>query len=67
MSYTTMFSSGYVANQVKEFAVDTVDDIDSIDISQLLAGSKAFVIEDSQWYMLNNARQWKPVKWGSGG
>lgn len=66
-SYTTMFSSGHVANMVKEFVVDTKDEIASIDISQLLAGSRAFVIKDSQWYMLSNAREWEPVNWGSGG
>lgn len=66
MSYTMTYSNGRVPNQVKEFTVDAKSDIDSIDISQILPGSRAFVIDDSQWYMLNNQWQWKPVDLGSG-
>lgn len=71
--YTTMFSSGQVHNQVKEFVVDTYDKIGLIDISQILPGSRTFVISDvnnddaSQWYMLNHQFAWVPVDWGSGG
>ena len=66
-SYTTMFSSGQVHNQIKEFVVDTKDQIDAIDISQILPGSRTFVIKDSQWYMLDNQFKWQPVDWNSGG
>lgn len=72
-SYTTMFSSGQVHNQIKEFVVDTYDKIGSIDISQILPGSRTFVIKDetndgnSQWYMLDHEGNWDPVDWGSGG
>lgn len=70
-SYTTMFSSGQVHNQIKEFVVDTYDKIGSIDISQILPGSRVFVIKDethdnkSQWYMLNHSGGWDPINWGS--
>ena len=51
---TTMFSNGSVPNQIKEFVVDTDDQLSTIDISQILPGSRAFVINTSQWYMLNH-------------
>ena len=66
MGYTMTFSNGQIPNQVKAYTVDTKADIDSIDISQILPGSRAFVIDDSQWYMLNNSWKWKPVDLGSG-
>ena len=72
-SYTTMFSSGQVHNQIKEFVVDTYDKIDDINISQILPGSRAFVIKDethngnSQWYMLDHEGNWDPIDWNSGG
>lgn len=68
-SYTPTFTNGHVANMVQEFVVDEKEDLDKIDISQLLAGSKTFVIKENkgQWYMLSNARKWEPVKWNSGG
>lgn len=71
--YTTMFSSGRVHNQIKEFVVDTYSKLNSIDISQILPGSRTFVIKDenhdneSQWYMLNHEGTWDPINWGSGG
>ena len=46
-NYTTVFSGGYVYNQVKKIVVDTKADLDSINTSQLMAGSKAFVINTS--------------------
>ena len=67
MSYTTMFSSGQTHNQIKEFVVDKYDDIKSINISQILPGSRTFVITDSQWYMLDHQGNWDPIDWGSGG
>ena len=72
-SYTTIFSSGRVHNQIKEFVVDTHDKIDRIDISQILPGSRTFVIKDethdgnSQWYMLDHEGNWDPVDWSGGG
>lgn len=68
MDYSTIFTGGRVPNQVKEFVVDAKTDLDNIDISQLQSGSRAFVIEESQWYMLSiTKRVWKPITWGSGG
>lgn len=71
--YTTMFSSGRVHNQIKEYVVDTYSVVTQIDISQILPGSRVFVIKDethdnkSQWYMLNHSGGWDPISWGSGG
>lgn len=67
MGYTTVFGSGRKSNMVRNFVVDTFDDIASIDISQLLAGSTAFVITTSETYMLKNDRTWYKVNIGSGG
>ena len=47
MAYTTTFTNGHKPNMVKEFVVDKADDIESIDVSKILPGSKTFVIEDS--------------------
>ena len=68
-NYTTTFSSGRTHNQVKEFVVDTKAQLDKIDISQILAGSKAFVIKENggQWYMLDHEGHWNKVNLGSGG
>ena len=66
-NYTATFSSGRVHNQVKEFVVDIVEDLKSIDISRILPGSKAFVINASLWYMLDHHGNWQPVDLGSGG
>ena len=72
-SYTTMFSSGQVHNQIKEFVVDTYDKIADINISQILPGSRTFVIKDethegnSQWYMLDHEGNWDPIDWNAGG
>lgn len=68
MAYATLFTNGHIPNQVKTFSVDEVADMDAIDISQLLPGSKTFVINDSQWYMLSVAdRSWKKVNLGTSG
>lgn len=67
MAFTTVFSGNQKANMVRQFVVDTHDDIASIDISQLLAGSTAFVITTSETYMLKNDRTWYKVDIGSGG
>lgn len=65
--YTPTFLNGQAANMVREFVVDTVEDITSIDVSQLLPGSRVFVINTSQWYMLNHRKLWQTINWGSGG
>lgn len=68
MAFSTIFMNGHVPNQVQTFTVDTVADMNAIDISQLLSGSKTFVINDSQWYMLTvTDRTWKPVNLGTPG
>ena len=67
-TFSTIFTNGHIPNQVQTFAVDTVEDMNAIDISQLLSGSKTFIINDSQWYMLTVAdRTWKKVNLGSSG
>lgn len=67
MAYTTVYSNGIVDNMVRKFVVDTVDQVATINVSQLRAGSTAFVIKTSETYMLSNARKWEKVTVGSGG
>lgn len=73
MAYTTLFTNGHIPNQVQTFAVDTVEDMNAIDVSQLLPGSKTFVMYDGedqkgQWYMLTvKERKWKKVDLGRSG
>lgn len=68
MAFSTIFTNGHVPNQIKMFSVDTVEDMNAIDISQLLPGSRTFVIDDSQWYMLSVAdRKWTKVNLGTSG
>lgn len=71
--YSVMFTNGHIPNQIKEFAVDNFSQLSSIDISQILPGSRAFVMQDemhgggSQWYMLSTILEWLPISWGGGG
>lgn len=67
MAYSTVYSNGVSDNMVRRFVVDTVDELSTINISQLRAGSTAFVIKTSETYMLSNARKWEKVVLSSGG
>lgn len=66
-AYTAMFLNGHTDNMVREFVVDTNEDIAKIDVSQLKPGSRVFVINTSTWYMLNHSKKWNTVDWGGGG
>ena len=65
--YTINSNSGKVSHGIKKFIVDTVDDIFELPIADTAAGSTAFVIENSTYYMLNNQKQWKKVNLGTSG
>ena len=65
--FTATSLNGRTPNMVREFVVDEVDDLESIDTRQLSPGCKAFVINQNQWYMLNHNKEWIPVKIGGGG
>jgi hypothetical protein len=50
-----------VAYGIKHFNLDVLADLDSIKKSALTPGSTAFIIETSQYYMLNGSHEWKEV------
>ena len=67
MAFTTIYSNGQRANMVREFVVDVTEDKDKIPTDQLLPGSTCFVINESQWYMLNHSYKWTAINIGGGG
>ena len=67
MSFRISRQTGKTTYNLKEFTVDTYDDITKINVSQLAVGSIVFVIDTSASYMLNSKRQWIEVDLGGGG
>lgn len=65
--FNLISTSGKTAYGVKEFSVDLESDIASIDVSNCSPGSVVFVIENSKYFMLNSAKEWKAVELSSGG
>lgn len=66
MAYSTVYLNGRKPNMVRRFVVDAAADLSEINISQLLPGSTAFVIESSETYMLNNQYEWVKVALSGG-
>lgn len=62
MAYT-----GRVVNGLQEFLCDSLVDLANIDRSRIDIGTTAFIIANSERYMLNNQRQWVLVELGGGG
>lgn len=60
-------NSDIKAYGVKHFLADTLTDITGIDISTAAVGSTCFIIDSSDTYMLNHAKQWKKIKAASTG
>lgn len=56
---------GQIAYGHKEFIVDFTSDVSSLP-TDCAVGSTAFVIETSQYYMLNNQKMWIKVNLASG-
>ncbi len=67
MNYSAIMINGRIPNTVQDFVVDTAADVANINTAQLSPGSKVFVIDDSQWYMLKHTGAWKPIDWNSSG
>lgn len=67
MAYTTIYSNGTTFNMVKKFVIDSFDEIQEIDTSQLSPGSTSFDISSSKTYMLNNNKQWIEVQINTSG
>ena len=61
MSYGILRQNGQDMYNVKEFIVDTYDEITEINTSIVAPGSTCFVIDTSEYYMLNTEDEWIKV------
>ena len=66
MSFHILSNSGKLAYGVKEFIIDTYDDINAINVKSITPGSTVFVIDASEYYMLNTKLEWKKVNIANG-
>ena len=55
-----MSQSGHTAYGLKEFALDTPEDLNNLPID-ITPGSIAFIISTGSVYMLNNQSEWVEV------
>lgn len=51
---------------LQSFDADDVRDMWAIDVSKVPMGSRCYVINDGEWYVLNSLKQWKKVPSGGG-
>lgn len=51
-----------IAYGIKHFTKRTFEDLMKINVSPLIPGSTAFIIDTSENYMLNSQKQWKKVQ-----
>lgn len=61
MSYGILRQNGQDTYNLKEFIVDTYDEITKINTSIVAPGSTCFVIDTSKHYMLNTKDEWIKV------
>ena len=66
MSFHILSNSGKLAYGVKEFIIDTYDDINAINVKKITPGSTVFVIDASEYYMLNTKLEWKKINVANG-
>ncbi len=58
----SIFSNGDItAYNVKHYIIDTIDDINKLS-TNIHPGSTAFIVETSEYYMLNNKQNWQKVQ-----
>ena len=60
-------NNGDTSYGVQNLVADTYDDITKINTLFLNMGSTVFVIETSQYYMLNGEKSWSAVNLNAGG
>lgn len=63
--FSIVSTGGHTAYNLQHFVVDTETDLADLPID-IHAGSTAFIIETSKYYMLNNKHEWVTVQLGSG-
>lgn len=61
MSYGILKQNGQNAYNIKEFMVDETANIESIELRSVAPGSTCFVIDTSEYYMLNTKKEWIKV------
>jgi hypothetical protein len=55
----SIYSNGHrVAYGIKHYDLDSIEDLKSINKSNLTPGSTIFIIDSSKYYKLNNKKQW---------
>ena len=47
---------------IKEYVLDTRADIKNLPVKGATTGSRAFIIETSEYYMLNSKKEWVEIK-----
>lgn len=52
---------------VQTYLLDLESDLQNIPLNRASAGDKAFVIENSKWFMLNHSLNWIQVNLGNSG
>ena len=57
MAYSVISQNGQSLYNIKEYVLDTIEDLESLPVSAGM-GSTAFVIEDGRKYVLNSQNQW---------
>ena len=57
MAYSIISQNGQSLYDIKEYVLDTIEDLESLPVSAGM-GSTAFVIEDGRKYVLNSQNQW---------
>ena len=60
MGYNTLSQSGHTGYGIKEFVVDTDEDIKTLPIDVPM-GSAALVIDSGNVYMMDSQDNWKPL------
>lgn len=61
--YSIIQENGKSYNGYTEYVVDTADEIKELPTEDIAVGSVCLVINNSQIYMLNHAREWKLFGW----
>lgn len=64
MAFRILSHAGKITYGLKDYVVDVFEDIKTINTINLATGSTVFVIETSEYYMLNSTREWVKVSLG---
>ena len=65
--YSIYRQDGDISYGVKQFILDNPSDLNSLPSKKCHPGSLAFIISTSEYYMLNNEKEWIYVTLSNGG